>query len=175
MWVPVGELDPREATGATRGERDCVLDYLRAYRLTLSMKCEGLDAEQLARRSVPPSELSLLGLLRHLTGVEVVWFRQVLGGEDVPRPYRESGDPEADFAGAVPDEAVVAEAWRRWDEEVARAEAVVSQVHDLDRVVRRGEEELVVRDLLVHMVEEYARHVGHADLLRECVDGRTGF
>lgn len=172
MWTSPEE-DPRVGGGGT-DERSVLLEYLRNYRLTLRLKCEGLDADQLARRSVPPSSLSLLGLLRHLTGVEVVWFRQVLGGEDVARPYRESGDPESDFTGAVADEAVVAEAWRRWGEEVAHAEAVMAEVHDLDRVVRRGDDELPVRDLLVHMVEEYARHVGHADLLRECVDGRVG-
>lgn len=174
MWVPVGDVDPREATGATRGERDCVLDYLRAYRLTLSMKCEGLDAEQLSRRSVPPSTMSLLGLVRHLAKVEHTWARCCLEGQDLDRLYVNAQQPDLDFDGAVADDAVAAEAWTTWQREVDHAEQVVASFEDWSaRVVWHGQE-IEVRDVMVHLVEEYARHCGHADLLRECIDGRTG-
>ena len=169
MWVDPAD-DPRETEAPPRGEKDVVLGYLRAYRLTLEMKLQDLDAEQLARRSVPPSSMSLLGLLRHLAGVEHSWFRRRLDGQDIPRLY--VGDE--DFDGAVADSAVVEDAWESWRREVAFAEAWVEGVVDLGRLIDLGEEQVEVRDILVHMVEEYARHCGHADLLRECIDGRIG-
>ncbi|VXC00099.1 DinB family protein [Nocardioides sp. AX2bis] len=173
IWTTDGP-DPREATGPTRGEKACVVDYLRAYRLTLQMKCEGLDAEQLARRSVPPSSMSLLGLVRHLAKVEHTWARQCLEGQNLPRLYVTDDEPDADFDGAVADDAVVAEAWEAWHREVSHAEQVVERLDDLGALVSWHGDGIEVRDVLVHLVEEYARHVGHADLLRECVDGRTG-
>ncbi|MCB0894358.1 MAG: DinB family protein [Nocardioides sp.] len=159
----------------THGERENVLAYLRNYRITFEMKCEGLDAEQLARRSVPPSTLSLLGLVRHLAKVEHSWNRRVLQGHpEIPLLYRTESDRDADFNGAVPDPAVVEEAWASWRREVAAADAWIDQDTDWDRTVRVHDDEIEVRDVMVHLVEEYARHVGHADLLRECIDGRTG-
>ena len=172
-WTTDGP-DPREGAGPTRGEKQCVLDYLRAYRITLELKCEGLDAEQLARRSVPPSTMSLLGLVRHLAQVEHTWARRCLEGLDdrVDRLYLGPDGLPVDFE-VVPDDAVVTEAWATWRREVAHAEEVSARLEPGDRVTWRGEE-LEVRDVWVHLVEEYARHCGHADLLRECVDGRTG-
>lgn len=166
--------DPREPTGPTRGEKAGVLEYLRAYRLTLAMKCEDLDAEQMARRSVPPSALSLLGLVRHFAYVEHTWARVCMEGQaDLPRLYSSADDPDHDLNGAVADDAVVAEAWESWRREVAHAEQVHAEAEPDDLVTWQGQE-LEVRDVWVHLVEEYARHVGHADLLRECIDGRTG-
>jgi uncharacterized damage-inducible protein DinB len=157
-----------------RGEKPVVLQYLRFYRSTLELKCQGLDAEQLARRSVPPSAMSLLGLLRHLAGVEHSWNRRVLQGEpELTRLYREDGDREADWNGAEATDDCVDEAWAAWRREVADAEAWLDQ-DDFDRLVAHDGEEIEVRDIAVHLVEEYARHCGHADLLRECVDGRVG-
>jgi uncharacterized damage-inducible protein DinB len=173
MWVDP-EDDPRETGTVARGEKAVVLDYLRAYRLTFEMKCEGLDPEQMARRSVPPSTLSLLGLLRHLAKVEHSWFRRRLDGQDIPRLYSSDEEADLDFNGAVADPAVVEEAWTSWRREVAFAEAYAEGVDDLGHLVDLGDEQVEVRDILVHMVEEYARHLGHADLLRECIDGRTG-
>jgi uncharacterized damage-inducible protein DinB len=138
------------------------------------MKCSGLDAEQLAMRSVPPSTLSLLGLVRHMAAVERNWFRRTMAGEDIPRLYRLPEDRDADFNGAVGDDAVVAEAWQRWREEVANAEAFVAQADSLDLVSKDPNTRINLREVLVHMIEEYARHCGHADLLRECIDGATG-
>jgi uncharacterized damage-inducible protein DinB len=140
------------------------------------MKCEGLSPEQLATRSVPPSTLSLLGLVRHLARVEHNWFHRVLGGHlDQPRLYRTGEDPDLDFSGAVGDPAVVDDAFATWRQQIADADAWLDGVSDLGAVVPiRPGEEGSVRDILVHMIEEYARHCGHADLLRECIDGRTG-
>ncbi|KAA1423882.1 DinB family protein [Mumia zhuanghuii] len=174
MWVDP-EDDPRDTDAVLVGERATLIDYLGTYRTTLRMKCDGLNAEQMARRSVPPSTLSLLGLVRHLADVERTWFRQVMAGEDAPRHYRTAEDRDADFNGAVGDDAVVADAWRRWEDEVAYAERFVDDADDLGMMARnldRGE--IALREVLVHMIEEYSRHVGHADLLRECIDGRTG-
>ena len=170
MWVDEPE-DPRGGDTVTVGERDTILGYLRHYRLTLEMKCADLDAEQLARRSVPPSTMSLLGLIRHMADVERYWFRIVLAGQPVTRRYRTEADRDADFNGAVADPSVVAEAWRAWREEVAFAEEFVADNLDLGATYA-GDAPL--RDLLIHMIEEYARHCGHADLIRERIDGRVG-
>jgi uncharacterized damage-inducible protein DinB len=174
MWLPPGE-DPREQKEPHRGEREVVLGYLWFYRQTFQLKLQGLDAEQLSRRSVPPSSMSLLGLLRHLAGVEHSWNKRVLQGDmELTRLYRDqSEDRDWDFNGAVEDDEVVEEAWASWRQEVADAEAWLEQ-DDLGRLVPLGDEEIEVRDIVVHLVEEYARHCGHADLLRECIDGRTG-
>lgn len=169
------ERPDRRDYRSTHGERDTVLTYLRNYRITFEMKCEGLDAEQLARRAVPPSTLSLLGLLRHLAKVEHSWNRRVLQGQpDLPRIYWSQDTPDVDFDGAVADPDVVADAWESWRREVADADAWLAAEEDWGRLVPVHGEPTEVRDIAVHLVEEYARHCGHADLLRESVDGRTG-
>jgi uncharacterized damage-inducible protein DinB len=170
MWVDA-EDDPR-SEGGVGDERSVLTEYLRDYRLTLEMKCDGLDAEQLARRSVPPSTMSLLGLVRHLAQVEHNWFQRVLAGSDSPRPYTSESDRDLDFNGAVADPAVVEDAWATWRAEVANAERFVAEAPDFD--VTDPKNEITLREVLVHMIEEYARHAGHADLLRERIDGRVG-
>lgn len=174
MFVEPAE-DPRVQVPSV-GERATLNDFLAAYRQTLELKCRGLSADQLARRSCPPSNLSMLGLIRHLADVERYWFRQVLSGQDAPRRYRTPEDHDGDFNGATADPAVVVDAWRAWSEEVAYAERCVENHTDLATTVplAEGEEEIAVREVLVHMIEEYARHCGHADLLRERIDGRVG-
>jgi uncharacterized damage-inducible protein DinB len=173
LWVDP-EDDPRHTDSDDRGERATILDYLRHYRLTLEMKCEGLDAEQMARRSVPPSTLSLLGLVRHLAKVEHSWFRRVMEGQDIPRLYWSEEDRDLDFNGAVADPAVVEDAWASWRREVAHAQEYVDAAPSLDVLATVHGKQVELRSVLVHLVEEYARHLGHADLLRECIDGRTG-
>jgi uncharacterized damage-inducible protein DinB len=168
MWVDPDD-DPRDNDAVSPDERGTLLDYLNRYRLTLEMKCADLDAEQLARRSVPPSTMSLLGLVRHMAEVERRWFRREVSREDAPRLYGPVRD--ADFDGAVPDPEVVDRAWRDWRAEVANAERCIAEHTDLGRTGATG---VPLRDVLVHMIEEYARHCGHADLLRERVDGRIG-
>jgi uncharacterized damage-inducible protein DinB len=170
MWVDPDD-DPREGGVATVDERSTLVEYLRRYRLTLDMKCADLDAEQLARRSVPPSTMSLLGLVRHLAEVERGWFRRELAGQEAPNLYCSEADRDGDWNGAVPDQAVVDDAWRAWRAEVAFAEQYVAHTADLGA---HGVTGVTVREVLVHMIEEYARHCGHADLLRERIDGRVG-
>ncbi len=173
MWSEPG-TDPREGLAPGRGEREVLAQYLEHYRMTLELKCEGLTAAQLATRSVPPSTMSLLGLVRHLARVEHSWWRRVLEGHaDLPRLYRTDADPDLDFNGALPDDETVADAWRSWREEVDHAREVYAGL-DLDAVVQVHGDDVEARDIVVHLVEEYARHLGHADLLRECLDGRTG-
>jgi len=173
MWAEPGS-DPREALEPGRGEKAVLAEYLDRYRMTFELKCEGLSAEQLATRSVPPSTMSLLGLIRHLARVEHSWTRRVFEGQiELPRLYRTEEDPDRDFNQAVADDEVVAEAWDTWHDEVAHARAVYADL-DLDAPVDVHGQEAAARDIVVHLVEEYARHVGHADLLRECIDGRTG-
>jgi uncharacterized damage-inducible protein DinB len=173
MWVDP-EDDPREGPSPV-GERETLLGYLNYQRTTLAMKCDGLDAEQLARRSVEPSTLSLLGLVRHLAKVEQVWFRITMSGQQIPRLYSTEQDRDADFNGAVADPDVVAEAWEGWRREVAFAEQFVAEAPSLDLMsTHPTRDPISLRELLVHLIEEYARHNGHADLLRERIDGRTG-
>lgn len=160
--------------GGFHGEHAVLAGYLRDQRLTLELKCTGLDAEEMARRSVEPSNLSLLGLVRHLAGVEQYWFRHVMAGEDVRRHYRTAEDPAADFTGAVADPAVVSDAWATWRAEVAHAERLVAEAPGLDVAGDSGGQPMELREVLVHMIEEYARHNGHADFLRERIDGRVG-
>jgi uncharacterized damage-inducible protein DinB len=171
MWLDPDD-DPRESGAVVAvDERSTLVEYLRRYRLTLQMKCSDLDAEQLARRSVPPSTMSLLGLVRHLAKVEHDWFRLQTAGQDAPRLYVSDGDPDGDWNGALPDAAVAEEAWRTWRAEVAFAEDLVADSDDLGAPGATG---VPLRQVLVHMIEEYARHCGHADLLRERIDGRVG-
>ena len=175
MWT-APEDDPR-TYGNPVGEKATYREYLVNYRLTIEMKCEGLDAEQLARRSIPPSSLSLLGLVRHLAQVENNWFQRVLQGRtDVPRLYKHEDDRDWDFTGAAADPAVVEDAFATWKAEIAKAEEWLDALDeaDLGREVRVHGDTVATRDVIVHMIEEYARHAGHADLLRECIDGRTG-
>jgi uncharacterized damage-inducible protein DinB len=170
MWADPDD-DPRENGAETVGERATLLDYLRRYRLTLEMKCADLDAEQLACRSVPPSTMSLLGLVRHMAEVERHWFRREMAGQDAPKLYCSDSDRDGDWNGAVADPAVVDEARQAWRAEVAFAEQFVADTTDL---ATPGTTRVPLRDVLVHMIEEYARHCGHADLLRERIDGRVG-
>jgi uncharacterized damage-inducible protein DinB len=166
--------DPRQGGPRLGDERATLNEFLRGQRLTLQLKCDGLDAGQLARRAVEPSTMSLLGLVRHLAEVERSWFRRRFAGLDVPKRYQTEADPDADFNGAVADPAVVEEAWAAWREEIAFADQFTRD-HELGFVGYDSEgEPISLRELLVHMIEEYARHNGHADLLRERIDGRVG-
>jgi hypothetical protein len=154
-------------------ERQAVEELLDHHRATLLWKCGGLTGGQLARRACPPSTLSLLGLVRHMAEVERSWFRHRVAGEDVDRIY---GEWDVAFDDLDPTRA--AEDFATYAAEVDSARAVQA-AHDLDdtfvSVHRDGTRETIdIRALLLHMIEEYARHNGHADLLREAVDGSTG-
>ncbi|MFD3524616.1 DinB family protein [Streptomyces sp. NPDC058653] len=174
MFVTAGP-DRRFDTRTTGGERAMLGDFLAAQRATLEVKCAGLAGPGLSRRAVPPSTLSLLGLVRHLADVERRWFRAVLAGQDAPLRFSSEAAPDGDFDGAVPDPDVVAAAWAAWREEVAFADRFVAAAPSLDVVGEDGWRGTVsLRWVLVHMIEEYARHNGHADLLRERTDGARG-
>jgi len=169
MWVDPDQ-DPRNTAGVSPdGELATLQDYLNDYRLTLLLKCQCLDAEQLARRSVPPSTMSLLGLLRHLAEVERDWRGWISAGEPPSRLY---GPSNADFEEALADQAMVDAAYADLAREQAATDAALAEHPDLG--TRLGKDGIAVRELLVHRIEEYARHCGHADLLRECIDGRVG-
>jgi uncharacterized damage-inducible protein DinB len=175
MFLDVAD-DPREDGPSLGDERATLAEYLRCQRLTLEMKCTGLDAEQLARRSVEPSSLSLLGLVRHMADVERNWFRRVMSAQDAPPHFSSPADRDGDFDGAVADPLVVNGAWGVWRSEVAFAERFVAEAADMGvtSLGRWNQQVVSLREVLVHMVEEYARHNGHADLLRERIDGRVG-
>ena len=173
MWLP-SDQDPRMADlQPTRGERECLVGYLEHYRQTLGLKCDGLTAEQLATKAVPPSNISLLGLVRHMARVEHSWFRRVIEARmDIPRLFQDESD-DAGFNFPDADDDLVRASHAVWQEEVAYAREVLART-DLDTVVDVHGEPSEVRDIVVHMIEEYARHCGHADLVRECIDGRAG-
>ena len=147
--------------------------WLDFHRATLEMKCAGLTPAQLASRAAEPSTLSLLGLVRHMTDVERTWFRRRLDGEDAPPLYYSDDDPDGDFDNLDP--ATVEDAFATWRAECDRAREIAAALPSLDVMVTdRVGRRLSARWVLVHMVEEYARHNGHADLLRERIDGATG-
>jgi hypothetical protein len=178
MWADPDD-DPRETEIPPDDERGLLLDYLRYDRLTLEMKCGGLDAEQLARRSAPPSTMSLLGLVRHLADGER-HLRRVMTGEDAPDLYRTDEDRDAEWNGAVADQAVVDDARRTWHAEMEATDRYLDGVSDLGTWNAGASDfgpegaDLQLRDALVGQIVEYARHCGHADILRERVDGRVG-
>jgi hypothetical protein len=173
--------DPRENRQRLGDERGALVESLRCQRLTLELKCSGLDAEAMARRSVEPSTMSLLGLVRHLAEMERGAFRVLMAGQDVPRLYTSATDRDGDFDGAVADPEVVAEAWNAWHAEVEFATRFVAEAPSLDITSDdplnqhgSGGGAISLREVLIGTIEEYARHMGHADLLRERIDGRIG-
>ena len=173
--------DQREHGPRLGDERTTLVESLRCQRLTLEMKCAGLDAGQMARRAIEPSTLSLLGIVRHLADVERGTFRVMMAGQDAPRLFGSETDRDGDFDGAVADPEVVAHAWDVWRSEVDFATRFVAEAPSLD--ITAGDPlnqksmdggEMSLREVLVGMIEEYARHMGHADILREQIDGRLG-
>jgi len=163
----------RQLTPYVAGERQMLEAWLDFHRQTLLGKCSGLTGEQLRQRAAPPSNLSLLGLVRHMAEVERGWFRRRVAGEDVGFLYSSEADPDGEFDhvdGADP-EHDLAVYLREID--LARQAAAGHALDETFYHVHR-EAEMNVRWVYVHMVEEYARHNGHADLLRERIDGATG-
>ncbi|HEY7432578.1 MAG TPA: DinB family protein [Streptosporangiaceae bacterium] len=165
---------PRDDPPLIAGEREQLAAWLDYHRLTLLTKCAGLTADQLRRRAIAPSKLSLLGLVRHMTDVERWWFRLHAGGQDLPPVYWAEHNDEADFDELGGDPAADIDTF--WREVAACREAVRRKQLD-DVVPSRGDHPERVRDIrwiYLHMIEEYARHNGHADILREQIDGVTG-
>ena len=165
--------DDRPELPTTGGEREILTAFLDWHRATFELKCAGLAAERLSERAVPPSGLSLHGLVRHLAGVERWWLRRQFAGEEVPIPYYADGDPDQDFVRLDGD---VGAAFELWRSERNRSRVIVAEAPSLDTTCRSlvTGEEISLRYILVHLIAEYARHNGHADLLRERIDGTTG-
>jgi len=169
--APVERVDPP----LVADERTMLETWLDYHRATLLMKCAGLTDAQLKIRSVDPSTLSLLGLVRHMTDVERGWFRRRIGGEDAPPIYYTRAQPDDDFDAV--DGADSAAMFAAFSAEVERCRAVVAGVSLDTRVPNTSQDgrgDFSVRWIFVHMIEEYARHNGHADLLRERIDGAVG-
>ena len=159
--------DPREHGPRLGDERTTLVESLRCQRLTLELKCAGLDAEQMARRAVEPSTMSLLGIVRHLAEGERDTFRVMMAGGSGPRLYCSETNRDGDFDGAVADPDVVAEAWATWRNEVAFAERFVADAPSLDitgddplNEHGSGGGAMSLREVLVGQIEEYARHMG---------------
>jgi uncharacterized damage-inducible protein DinB len=155
------------------GERETMRTFLDYHRATLAMKCEGLSDDELRRCSMPPSTLTLLGLVRHMAEVERTWFRRVINGEDIPLRWSAEGDFQVAYDASA---STRAEAFGAWREEVEHARRIEREAESLD--VRgyqaRWDEKVSLRLVMLHMIHEYARHNGHADFLREGIDGEVG-
>lgn len=166
--TPPDRADPPDV-----GDERSILDgFLEFHRQTLVLKCAGLTDDQLRERSVPPSAMSLLGLVRHLAQVERGWFQEAVAGEEPGDLFDFAADPDADWHGAAT--ASVEESWAQWRRECDRSRAIAASL-PLDHTFVDGTSpERSLRWVLVHMIEEYCRHNGHADLLRERLDGATG-
>ncbi len=165
----------RNEPATTADERDMLDGWLDYHRATLAWKCEGLRDEQLRRAPLAPSELSLLGLVRHMAEVERYWFREIILGEDLPELYCTSEDPDGDFH--FDEKATWAATEQVWQTEVelARQAAAGRSLDLLSQAASHHRGEVFsLRWVYTHMIEEYARHNGHADLLREQIDGATG-
>lgn len=157
------------------GEKEALDEWVDFHRATLLMKCEGLTSEQLKTRSVEPSALSLLGLVRHMSEVERGWFRRTAAGEKVDFEYSTDESPDADLLDV--DSADASEDLAHFVAECRRCREATANLLLDDVVPSRGhhpERTRNVRWIYLHMIEEYARHNGHADLLRERLDGVTG-
>jgi uncharacterized damage-inducible protein DinB len=166
--------DQRPIPPLNGDERATLEGWLEFHRTTLAMKCEGLDEEQAARASVPPSELTLTGLVQHMAEVERNWFRRVLTGEQAPPIYAPESDANAPDGGFdLAEGATLRDARATWQSEVAHARALCSD-RALSDTGNLMEQDVSLRWIYVHLIEEYARHNGHADLLRERIDGTTG-
>ncbi|MFI0355668.1 DinB family protein [Actinomadura sp. 9N407] len=154
------------------GERASLTEFLEYQRQTLAMKCAWLTTEQLREKAIPPSALSLLGLVRHLADVERSWFQNGMNGERVRSFWGRGPDGEPNEFDV--DEADPNHAFTVWETACRRSRDIVDAAESLETVGHYGDESFTLRYVLTHMIEEYARHNGHADLLRERIDGATG-
>ncbi|MGO4422705.1 DinB family protein [Streptomyces sp. MCAF7] len=169
-----GQESARVDPPAVGGEREVLGGVLEWQRATFEAKCAGVEPGRLSERGVAPSGMSLHGLVRHLAGVERWWFRIQFAGEDVPLLYYSDDDPDQDFDALDGDPA---EAFAVWRAECERSREIVAGAESLEAtgIRKRTGEPIALRRIMVDMIAEYARHNGHADLLRERIDGATGW
>lgn len=170
---PTTPLPTEEAPA--EDERTTLLAFLDYQRAVLARKAEGVTDEQARLAACPPSDLTLLGLIRHMADVERNWFRRSLRAEDAPPLFYGTAHPHGDDDGDFhpPSEATVSDALASFWAEISVANRNIAAA-SLDDIERRERSTYSLRWILVHMIEEYARHCGHADLLRQAVDGATG-
>ncbi|MFE6889191.1 DinB family protein [Streptomyces sp. NPDC057694] len=154
-------------------ERDTLRAFLDYHRATLAMKCEGLTDDELRQRSMAPSTLSLLGLVRHMAEVERAWFRRVFEDNAAPMVWSDEVDFQAAYDASA---STRAEAFTAWEAEVEVSRRIEREAASLDVAGRqpRWDEEVSLRMVMVHVLLEYGRHNGHADFLREGIDGTVG-
>ncbi|MGP3975790.1 DinB family protein [Streptomyces sp. 8N114] len=154
-------------------EREMLRAFLDYHRATLAMKCEGLADEELRQQSMPPSTLSLLGLVRHMAEVERAWFRRVFEDNDAPMVWSDKIDFQAAYDASV---STRDEAFAAWEAEVESSRRIEREAESLDQpgYQPRWGKEVSLRMVMVHVLLEYGRHNGHADFLREGVDGTVG-
>lgn len=154
-------------------ERDMLRAFLDFHRATLAMKCQGLTDEELRQKSMPPSTLSLLGLVRHMAEVERTWFRRVINGEDIPLVWSAEGDFQMAYDASA---ATRQEAFGAWQAEVEKARRIEREAESLDVTGYQASwgQDVSLRLVMLHLIHEYARHNGHADFLREGIDGTVG-
>ncbi|MEU5365079.1 DinB family protein [Streptomyces sp. NPDC005925] len=164
----------RSLPSTTADERAMLEGWLDYHRQTLAHKCEGLSDAQLRTASAAPSDLTLMGLVRHMAEVEQHWFRRVLMADDSKPLYSSEADPDGEFH--LTEEDTWQEARAAWQAEIdtARRNAAGLGLDDVGRGRSRLAGTISLRWIYTHMIEEYARHNGHADLLRERIDGATG-
>jgi hypothetical protein len=172
-FAPGWPDDDRPRIPRVADERAALAAYLDHYRATVELKCRGLTPEQARRRSMPPSTMSLHGVVRHLAGVERWWFQQNFERRDVPFLFVTTDQPDLDFE--PPPDADLAADLETWRNECAVSREIV-EAHDLDDTARPLDwsEDVDLRWLMLRMITEYAQHCGHIDLLREGIDGRVG-
>ncbi|WP_328853089.1 DinB family protein [Micromonospora globbae] len=163
----------RIAPPLTGGERETLRAFLDYHRATLALKCDGLTDEELRQQSSPPSTLSLLGLVRHMAEVERTWFRRVINGEDIPLVWSSSGDFQEAYDARSATRAEAFAAWRREVEHSRRIEREAESLDVTGHNARWGAD-VSLRLVMLHLIHEYARHNGHADFLREAIDGTVG-
>ena len=165
--------DNRVGPPSFGSERDTLRGFLDYHRATLAMKCDGLTDEELRQRSMPPSTLSLLGLVRHMAEVERAWFRRVFEDNDAPMVWSEEIDFQAAYDASA---STRAEAFAAWEAEAETSRRIERDAESLDLAGHqpRSGEDVSLRMVMVHVLLEYGRHNGHADLLREGVDGTVG-
>lgn len=166
---------PPEDPAPRADERTTLMGFLDFYRTVLARKLEGVTLEQALAAPCPPSDLSLLGLVRHMAEVERIWARKNFLGEDTAKLFYGDAHPDGDIDGDFhpPADATIAEAFEAYWREIADADAIYDAA-PLDQVEVGGKQVHSLRWILVHLVEEYARHVGHADLIRQAIDGEVG-
>ena len=164
---------PRIGPPVTAGERETLRAFLDYHRATLAMKCHGLSDDDLRRQSSPPSTLSLLGLVRHMAEVERTWFRRVIGSEDIGFVWSEQGDYQVAYDAR---DSTRSEAFAAWQAEVEHSRRIEASAPSLDVLGHqaRWDTDVSLRLVMIHVLLEYARHNGHADFLREAIDGIVG-